>query len=78
MPSPPAAPMAALSLSVQPVTVRVVPTSLELLIAPPPALAPGLPPSASLPINVLLLIVAEPVRPDSGRSPRPMRRCRWD
>ena len=61
MPSPPAAPMAALSLSVQPVTVRVAPTLLELLIAPPPALAPGLPPSASFPINVLLLIVAEPV-----------------
>ena len=61
MPSPPAAPMAELSLIVQPVTVRVAPTLLELLSAPPPALAPGLPPSASLPSKVLLLIVAEPV-----------------
>ena len=33
----------------------------ELLSAPPPALAPGLPPSAWLPVNVLSLIVAEPL-----------------
>ena len=49
------------AVRVQHVTVRVAPTSLELLIAPPPALAPGLPPSAWLPVKVLLLIVAEPV-----------------
>ena len=46
MPSPPAAPIAALPLSVQPVTLMVAPNSDELLSAPPPALAPGLPPRA--------------------------------
>ena len=61
LPSPPAAPMAALPLSVQPVTVRVAPTRLESLSAPPPALAPGLPPTASFSVNVLLVIVAGPV-----------------
>ena len=44
-PSPPAAPIAALPLSVQSVTVIVTPKLLELLSAPPPALAPGLPPA---------------------------------
>ena len=53
--------MAELSLSKQSEMVSVAPTSLELLIAPPPALAPGLPPCASLPMNLLSPIVAEPV-----------------
>ena len=75
MPSPPASPMAALPLSVQPVTVMVVPGVLEeLLSAPPPALAPGLPPSAWLSVNVLSLIVAEPLRAkrkvDAAAQPR--------
>ena len=57
IPSPPAEPMAELSLRVQPVTVIVAPTLEELLIAPPPALAPAMTPWAWLPVNVLLLIV---------------------
>src|SRR5271167_3373820 len=40
-PSPPGAPMAELPLIVQFVTVKLAPTLLELLMAPPPALAPG-------------------------------------
>ncbi len=52
-PSPPAAPMAELPLSVLPVTVMTAPILLELLSAPPPALAPGLPPAAWFPVNVL-------------------------
>ena len=64
--------MAALPLSVQPVTVMVVPGVLEeLLRAPPPALAPGLPPSAWLPVNVLLLIVAEPLATKERSMPPP-------
>src|SRR5271167_4609045 len=62
-PSPPAAPMAELPLSVQPVTVMVAPTLEELLIAPPPALAPATPPKAWFAVNVLLLIVAVLVLP---------------
>jgi hypothetical protein len=56
--------MAALSVNVQPVTVMLAVAPklrLESLSAPPPALAPGLPPSAWFPANVLLLIVTEPV-----------------
>ena len=60
-PSPPASPIAALPLKVQPVTVKVAPKSEELLSAPPPALAPGLPPWAWFPLNLLLLIVAAAV-----------------